>query len=1310
MNLFFIVSILINIKIIFSNNCSNGMMINVHINCYNEIILFNTKNYRAGHFAINNKGDMIVEYSDDHWRLFYGFKNNGRYFYDTKNNIKELYIENKENPSAYPRYESNNIFVYLENDINREKGYLLSISSYISATELYDLENNNYTIKTTKDFIGKQISGFIFPLIEVNYNNTNIYFCIFNHGPPPYNDKGKYFSVKKFALNSFDLNTNILTDNNREETYGQNIRIISSFIMEEDNILIVFYMFSLDNSEKADYYLNFYDFNLNQLAEKISINMKVTDSFYDGVFFKGIYLQKKYAALIYFKQHDKGKTLYLEILDMKLSEGNYGFSSIFRKNINKYDFSTYITMNEFLKVDKERLIYLSTTSKYKDLYILFFDLYNEYSILKTRVYFLNFPVYELRNEISACIYNNFLVFTGSAYYSTAPGIFSIFFIFGFPKGDDNIIDISPYIYDSDNYNSEKNLVNSLLEDFRITNNLFSYEKIDKLRLSIIPKQILFYNKQDFKPLSEGDLIDQNYLLTYDKEILKDNSYYELGYQFVVKEPNYDQFYKYENKDLNYGDTNFDKNLFKSKIFYGRTNILKFKLCHSLCETCKLYGISNINQKCYTCPYSNDYNYFNTNPLNCLQEGYLQDNEEQKFIKCNKTNSKFYFDVERNKRICFKYDYGCPYGYTKFNSSTNECEQTLNFNTINFDFTNSNYSNDDLLNKIIPYYIENYDGKSNVFEGKDNVIFQITSDENELKSFRGINDNKHNLSVIDLANCEKIIRETYDLNDTVPLIILKYEKRSSIITERSVQYEVYNYITKEKLDISVCNKEINIFYPITLNDKQNKLYENLNNLGYDMFDINSSFYKDICTPYKTEDGTDILLSDRVNDIYNNNNTCPSNCRYSNYTNNTGYLTCECSIVNKNITVGDISNMVINSFLNVFTTLNYKFLKCYKLVFHINVITKNIGSIFSIILFCFYLAFFILYIIKGIKSLKDEVEKFVKKRSSKKVDFRIKVRSNLTMDKKDDLNNSLGFKKIKKKGIIKIKKKKDDDCNSVMSKKSLNFSMRSLNKNNKDNDDNIITLESKKKDKNKNKSYSSKKIPVVSKKKIKYTDFELNNLLYKDALIHDKRTLTKLYTDKLRKQQIIMFTFFAANDFNLIYMKIAKFIFDICGYLAMNVLFFFDESMHKIYLNYGKYDFIQQIPQILYSSVLSLFIDFIALYLIVTQKQIYEIIKLRESDDKENKMKIDHYYNVIRIKYILFFIFTFLIFVFYWYFIASFCAVYENTQIIFLKDFISSFITGMIYPFIISLVLSIFKKISLNDRKKKRCKFLYFIGGL
>ena len=39
----------------------------------------------------------------------------------------------------------------------------------------------------------------------------------------------------------------------------------------------------------------------------------------------------------------------------------------------------------------------------------------------------------------------------------------------------------------------------------------------------------------------------------------------------------------------------------------------------------------------------------------------------------------------------------------------------------------------------------------------------------------------------------------------------------------------------------------------------------------MFDINDRFYQDICTPYKTEDNTDILLSDRIDYIYNNEDT-------------------------------------------------------------------------------------------------------------------------------------------------------------------------------------------------------------------------------------------------------------------------------------------------------------------------------------------------------------------------------------------------------------------------------------------------------
>ena len=39
-------------------------------------------------------------------------------------------------------------------------------------------------------------------------------------------------------------------------------------------------------------------------------------------------------------------------------------------------------------------------------------------------------------------------------------------------------------------------------------------------------------------------------------------------------------------------------------------------------------------------------------------------------------------------------------------------------------------------------------------------------------------------------------------------------------------------------------------------------------GYDLFNINDLFYQDICTQYTSINGTDVLLSDRKNDFYDN----------------------------------------------------------------------------------------------------------------------------------------------------------------------------------------------------------------------------------------------------------------------------------------------------------------------------------------------------------------------------------------------------------------------------------------------------------
>ena len=62
-------------------------------------------------------------------------------------------------------------------------------------------------------------------------------------------------------------------------------------------------------------------------------------------------------------------------------------------------------------------------------------------------------------------------------------------------------------------------------------------------------------------------------------------------------------------------------------------------------------------------------------------------------------------------------------------------------------------------------------------------------------------------------------------------------------------------------------------------------------GYNLFDKNDKFYKDICIPYKLENGTDVLLSDRYNDVFVANQlTRQSNYEYSDYSPNSQYLKC------------------------------------------------------------------------------------------------------------------------------------------------------------------------------------------------------------------------------------------------------------------------------------------------------------------------------------------------------------------------------------------------------------------------------------
>ena len=160
------------------------------------------------------------------------------------------------------------------------------------------------------------------------------------------------------------------------------------------------------------------------------------------------------------------------------------------------------------------------------------------------------------------------------------------------------------------------------------------------------------------------------------------------------------------------------------------------------------------------------------------------------------------------------------------------------------------------------------------------------------------------------------------------------------------------------------------------------------------------------------------------------------------------------------------------------------------------------------------------------------------------------------------------------------------------------------------------------------------------------------------------------------------------------------------MALNVFFFSDDSMHKLFINYGKYDFFQQIPQITYSTIISQLIEIFLCFLSLTDKYIYKIKSLLISG-KLNKIR--EITRIIKIKLFIFFLFTFILFFVYWYIITVFCAVYRNTQIIFIKDSLISFSISMAYPFVIYFITSIFRICALRS-SKKNLKCLYKLSDI
>lgn len=155
--------------------------------------------------------------------------------------------------------------------------------------------------------------------------------------------------------------------------------------------------------------------------------------------------------------------------------------------------------------------------------------------------------------------------------------------------------------------------------------------------------------------------------------------------------------------------------------------------------------------------------------------------------------------------------------------------------------------------------------------------------------------------------------------------------------------------------------------------------------------------------------------------------------------------------------------------------------------------------------------------------------------------------------------------------------------------------------------------------------------------------------------------------------------------------------------MNALFITEKTIHKIYADKGEYILSNYILNIICSFIISHFIIALIKFVFLSERNILEL-KFQKNYRKASEI-LERIRRCIIIKYILFYILGILFLILFWYYLSSFCAVYQNTQNFLIINTFICFGISLFFPFIISLLPSLLRNISLRSPNKE---YLYKIS--
>ena len=734
------------------------------------------------------------------------------------------------------------------------------------------------------------------------------------------------------------------------------------------------------------------------------------------------------------------------------------------------------------------------------------------------------------------------------------------------------------------------------------------------------------------------------------------------------------------KKCNVSGNNYFHNCIECKSkFIFEMNINNYKNCYDNC-TYYYYFDSNLNKYFCTenkkCPYN--FSILIPESGECVKNNsiYIQYPNKlinESYITYQKETTTHHDDYIYNEIIC---DNENPFLIIE----KQECVKNCSINDIISKLCIiKNINSIDIILKNIDNQIISEDyNTSKIENGEDEIIefgkitITLTSSQNQK------NNSNYNKTKIDLRECETLLRKTYNISDDEILYMKKIDIAQENMKIPKIEYNIYSKLFKTnltKLNLSICQSTtIDLYIPIIIKE------------NIDFLNSSSAYFNDICYIATSNGGTDIILKDRKEDFIENNKTvCQEDCLFSEYEKQT--VKCSCKVKEASSSSSDM-NINITKLNELFKgsesqqlLSNLGITKCNILSSKDNIVSNTGFYLLTFIIIVFIIVF-IIFSCKGYDSLENKIDDIIYKKFDK-------YKNEANIENNNIIKKSKNTKKNKKP------KNKKKNKNKSLSAKSSSSNFKFPKKETKikiDKNNNSIIKSKSKKSKKKNQSNIND-----------MTNYELNWLIYEEAIKCDKRTYCEYYLSLIQSKQLFIFTFCDFDDYNSGIIKKFIFFLSFAFHYTVNALFFNDSIMHKIYKDDGKFNFEYQFSNIIFSSIISIFIlRLILQFLVLTDKDLLEV--KQQGNKKQSIFVKDKKLKCMKIKFTIFFILNFIMLILFWYYLTCFNAIYRNTQVYLIENTCISFGISFFYPFIINILPMIIRISSINSLKKnKRYKY-------